>query len=70
MGAAIESAIPRDSVTDHLSSAVGTYRRQFLDGAFEAVENMPMPRCDDLESKIVFVTANLTLSHDCLHEIG
>ena len=55
-----------DPVPDHLASAMGTHRCQLVDRAFETIENMAIPGCDDLERQIIIVTANFALRHSLL----
>ena len=61
--AAIKGAVRFDSMTDDSAGAMSTRRRESVDGALKAIENVLLPRGDDLEGQIVFVSANFTLSH-------
>ena len=63
IGAAIESIVGLDAVTDDLTSAVITYGRKFLNRTFKAIERMLCPSRDDLKGKIVIVSAYLTSCH-------
>src|SRR3954471_3389178 len=63
MGTAEVGVVGLDPVPDHLASAVGADRRQLVDGALEAVEDMPLPRRDDLEGEVVIVPAHLAFRH-------
>jgi hypothetical protein len=62
-GAAIKRPVRLDAVPDDFAPAVIANRRQRMDRAFEAVENMLPARRDHLEGEIIVVTANFTLGH-------
>lgn len=51
------------AVTHNLASAVVAYRRQLMDGTFEAVEGMGLTGGDDLKREIVVVAADFAASH-------
>jgi hypothetical protein len=52
-----------DAVSDDLAAAMGTDRSEFVDRAFETIENVPVSRRDHLERKVIIVSANLALCH-------
>src|SRR5215813_4802254 len=62
-GATIKRVLGLDAVPDDLAAAVSADRRQLLDRAFEAVEDVLSARRDHLEGQIIIVTANFTLGH-------
>jgi hypothetical protein len=53
------------AMTDDAAATVIADWRQFVDGAFEAVEHMSLPGCDHFEREMVIVAAHFTLSHGC-----
>ena len=55
-----------DAVPDDLAFTVLAYGSQLVDRAFEAVEDVPVSRCDYLETEFIHVAANFTrLLHAC-----
>jgi hypothetical protein len=63
IGAAIERVIGLDAMPDDPTAALRADRGQLLDRAFEAVEDVLPARRDHLESQVIIVAANFTLSH-------
>ncbi len=66
VGAAVERALRFNTVPHDLAPAMRAYRRQPVDGTFEAVEHVPLTSGDDLERQVVVVAAHLTPGHDRL----
>ena len=56
-------SIRLDPVSDHLTAAMSADRCQFVNGALEAIENMPLARRDDLKGQIILIPAHLTWLH-------
>jgi hypothetical protein len=52
------------AVADHLATAMGTGRREGMDGAFEGIEDVLVPFHDHGKGAIVIITANFALGHD------
>jgi hypothetical protein len=66
MGAAINSAVRFDAVTNDAAIAmVATWREQ-LDRAFEAIEGVGLAGGRDVECFVVVISTNCTVSHDAL----
>src|SRR5262245_19537004 len=63
IGAAIESVLGLDAVPDDPAAAVGADRGQFLNRAFEAVEDMLPAGRDHLEGQVIIVSAHFTFGH-------
>jgi GTP 3',8-cyclase len=63
VGAAEEPPPGLDAVSDHLASTVLTDRRERMDGALEAVEDVHVPRGVHFEAHPVVVAANLAGGH-------
>jgi len=70
MRAAEESSVGLDPVSDDLAAAVVADWRQLVNGALEAVEDVPIARGDHLERQIVVVPAHLALRHGRLRKRG
>src|SRR5438105_15878675 len=51
---------------DDLASAVFALGRQRVDGAFEAVKGVLLPRHDNLERLVIFISADFAVGHDRL----
>jgi hypothetical protein len=66
MGAAKELASHFHAMSDDRAVTVFAAGRHRLNGTLEAVEGMPMTGSDEIEALIVFVAANLALSHNAL----
>jgi hypothetical protein len=62
-GATIKRFVRLDAMPDDFAPTVIANRRQRMDRALEAVENMLPARRDHLEGEIIVVTANFTLGH-------
>jgi hypothetical protein len=52
-----------DTVTNDPARAMVARRRNRLNGAFEAIENMPLPIDDDFEALIVLIATHFAGSH-------
>ena len=63
MGATEDPAIRLYAVADDPALAMGACRRESVDGAFEAVEDMSCSSGSHLERLVVIVPAHLTDSH-------
>jgi hypothetical protein len=63
IGAAIERILRLDAVSDDPATAVSADRRQLLDRAFEAIEDVLFARRDYLERQVIIVATNFTLGH-------
>src|SRR5205823_220400 len=59
-----------DAVADDLAAAVGTLRRQRVDGALETVERLGPAARRHAEGLVVFVAANVTAGHDSTSSKG
>ena len=65
MRATEEIPIGFDAVPYYFATAMFAFRRQHMDGAFEAIEHMSLPGRDHVEREMVIVAADFTLSHGC-----
>jgi hypothetical protein len=63
MNAAEDTVASLHAVPDHFAAAVGARRRQRVDGALEAIEDMCRAPDSYLERFVVVVSANLTDRH-------
>ena len=63
MRAAEEGAGGLDTVTNDPTPAMITGRRQLVDGALEAIEDVPVAGRDHLERQVVVVPTHLTFGH-------
>jgi hypothetical protein len=63
-----EGALRFDAVADDPAPAVVADRRQLLDRALEAVEDVPRASRDHLERQVVVVPAHLALRHGRTHQ--
>src|SRR5512146_2052183 len=61
--ATVERAVRLDAVADDPAAAMGADRRELLDGAFEAVEDMPVSGGHDLEREVIVVAAHFADRH-------
>jgi hypothetical protein len=52
-----------DAVTDYLAPAVCTDGREFMNRAFETIENVLVARRDNFKRQIIIISANFTLCH-------
>jgi hypothetical protein len=66
MSAAIDLAICFHAVTDHVAVTMGTFRRERVDRALEAIERMAFAASDNFKGFFVIVAANFTNGHDML----
>jgi hypothetical protein len=60
---AVKGAVRLDAVADDLATAVVADRRELVDRALEAVEDVVVARGDDLKRQVVVIAAYLTLGH-------
>jgi hypothetical protein len=63
MGAAENSSILFDPMSDDPASALGTLRSERLDGKLEAIKNMSFPTDKNLESFLLSIPAKFTCWH-------
>ena len=63
MSAAEKSATDLHAMTDYFAVAVFTNRRNCLNCTFEAVERMPRPSGDQLQSLVVVIATNFAFRH-------
>jgi hypothetical protein len=63
VGAAIKGALRFDAMADDPALAVRTRRRERMNGALEAIENVRLPGVNDFEGLVVIVPADLALGH-------
>jgi hypothetical protein len=63
MSAAEKAAAYFHAVADHPALAMLADGRNRLNGTLEAVERVPCPGSDQLESLVVFITANFACRH-------
>jgi len=70
MGTAAEGALRFDAVADDSAPAVVADRRQLVDRALEAVEDVPRAQGNDLERQMVVVPAHFALRHGPLGLLG
>jgi hypothetical protein len=66
VGAAIEGALRFDAMADDPALTVRTRRRERMNCAFEAIENVGLPGVNDFEGLVVIVPADLALGHGTL----
>jgi hypothetical protein len=59
----IEHAIRLDPVPDDFRTTMAAHRRQLLDSALEAIEDVGVPGGDNLKRLVVIVPADLTFRH-------
>jgi hypothetical protein len=62
-GAAEEGLVRLNAVSDDPAAAVSADGRQFVDRAFERIENVMVPRRHDLKRQVIVIPANFTFSH-------
>ena len=63
VGAAVDRVRDFGAMADDPTSAMGTDRCQLLNGAFEAIEDVPTPGGNDLEGEVVVVAADFADRH-------
>jgi hypothetical protein len=63
VSAAIEAAVSLDAMADDPAATVAALRCQAMDGAFEAVEDMPRATAAHFERGLVVVSAHFALGH-------
>ncbi len=63
MGAAVDRVRGFGTMADDPTSTMGTDRCQFLNGAFEAIEDVPTPGGNNLEGEVVVVAADFADRH-------
>jgi hypothetical protein len=66
MDTTIQPTAGFDTMADDLASAIYAFRRQPVDGAFEAVEYVALVTRDHLERQVMIVSADLALRHHVL----
>src|SRR6185312_11884841 len=64
VGAAVEGPVCFHAVPDDTAATVRADGREFVDGAFEAVEHVRGAGGDYLKGKVIVVPAHLTSGHD------
>jgi hypothetical protein len=64
MRAAVERAVRFDAVTDDLAPTVVAHRRELVNRALEAVERVGRSVANDVERKVIFVTADFAFGHE------
>jgi hypothetical protein len=64
MGAAEESAVCFDTMTQHAATAVAAGGSELMDRAFERVERVGLTRQLDLEGLVVGIAATVAFAHD------
>jgi hypothetical protein len=64
VGTAEELTTDLHTMSDHRAVAVFTPGRYRLNRTLETVERMPLTSSDEIKALVVFVPANLALSHD------
>lgn len=70
MSTAEKLAANLDAMADHFTLAMLANRRNRLNGTLEAVKCVPRSRGDQLESLIVFITADFAFRHAAPHLNG
>lgn len=60
----VDHAIGDDSVSNHATLAVSAGRREAMDGALEAVEDVLLPVVRDHERLVVVIPAHFACSHE------
>jgi hypothetical protein len=63
VGAAVDRVRGFGTMADDPTSTMGTDRCQLLNSAFEAIEDVPTPGGNDLESEVVVVAADFADRH-------
>jgi len=63
VGATVERTFSLNAVADDLAAAMAADGRQFLDGALEAVKDVPVTGGNDFKGHVIIVTAHFTTSH-------
>ena len=63
IGTAVKGAVGLDAVPDDFAIAMMANRRELVNRALEAIEDVPVARCDDLERQVIFVATDFALSH-------
>ena len=63
IGAAVESIIGLNAVTDDLAPAVVTDRGEFVNRALEAIERVSCLGRNNFKRQVIIVTAHFTLCH-------
>jgi hypothetical protein len=67
MSTAEKSAADFHAMADHTALAMLADRRDGLNGALKAVESMPSASRNQLESLVIFITANFAFRHMAPH---
>jgi hypothetical protein len=59
-----------DTVSDDLTSAMSTYRRKQMNGAFETVEDVSVARRNNFERQVVIIAADFAACHKRAPRMG